>query len=176
MHPRKRRCEWRMPYRCVDKVMVHKEALFAFLTGRWEDHVGVTYDVLRYDLTSTYVESDPPVEGDDKYRHGQSRDHCPDRDTGGLPPRVRGPAGQPAGQYHAAGLPCPGRSTLPAGASALDDGPRHPDRGAPAPPCARSWRRSPRSRCSMYTAHNRQPGVGFHAHHATRGRPATFAG
>jgi len=31
--------------------------------------------VLLYDLTSTYFESDPPLDEDDKRRHGYSRDH-----------------------------------------------------------------------------------------------------
>jgi transposase len=34
--------------------------------------------VLLYDLTSTYFESDPPLDEDDKRRHGYSRDHRPD--------------------------------------------------------------------------------------------------
>jgi transposase len=34
--------------------------------------------VLLYDVTSTYFESDPPLDEDDKRRHGYSRDHRPD--------------------------------------------------------------------------------------------------
>jgi hypothetical protein len=65
-------------YRCLDKLVVHKEALFTWLTGRWQDLFGVTYDVLLYDLTSTYFESDPPFAGEDKRRYGYSRDRRPD--------------------------------------------------------------------------------------------------
>jgi len=65
-------------YRCLDKLIVHKEALFTWLTGRWQDLFGVTYDVLLYDLTSTYFESDPPFAGEDKRRYGYSRDRRPD--------------------------------------------------------------------------------------------------
>ena len=35
----------------------------------------VSFDVLLYDLTSTYFESDPPFPEGDKRRHGYSRDH-----------------------------------------------------------------------------------------------------
>jgi transposase len=65
-------------YRCLDKVVGHKDALFTFLTSRWQDLFGVTYDVLLYDLTSTYFESDPPVAEEDKRRYGYSRDRRPD--------------------------------------------------------------------------------------------------
>jgi hypothetical protein len=33
-------------YRCLDKLLGHKDALFTFLTARWQDLFGVTYDVL----------------------------------------------------------------------------------------------------------------------------------
>ena len=67
------------PYRCLDLVAEHREALFDFLKERWGELFGVTYDVLLYDLTSTYFESDPPAAGSgDKRRFGYSRDHRPD--------------------------------------------------------------------------------------------------
>ncbi len=65
-------------YRCLDRVLAHKDALFTFLTARWQDLFGVTYDVLLYDLTSTYFESDPPFAEGDKRRYGYSRDRRPD--------------------------------------------------------------------------------------------------
>jgi transposase len=65
-------------YRCLDKVLAHKEALFSFLAERWRDLFGANYEVLLYDLTSTYFESDPPFGETDKRRHGYSRDHRPD--------------------------------------------------------------------------------------------------
>jgi len=65
-------------YRCLDKLLAHKADLFTFLTRRWQDLFGVTYDLLLYDLTSTYFESDPPDDESDPRRFGYSRDHRPD--------------------------------------------------------------------------------------------------
>jgi transposase len=61
-------------YRCLDKVLAHKAALFAHLRQRWQDLFGARFEVLLYDLTSTYFESAPPDDEDDKRRHGYSRD------------------------------------------------------------------------------------------------------
>ena len=61
-------------YRCLDKLLAHKTALFDHLRARWQDLFGATFDVLLYDLTSTYFESDPPDDDEDKRRHGYSRD------------------------------------------------------------------------------------------------------
>jgi hypothetical protein len=41
-------------YRCLDKVLPHKEAFFSHLTGRWKTLFDVRFDVLLYDFTSTY--------------------------------------------------------------------------------------------------------------------------
>lgn len=65
-------------YRCLDRILEHKDDLFGFLTGRWQDLFGLTYDVLLYDLTSTYFESNPPFDRDDKRKFGYSRDHRSD--------------------------------------------------------------------------------------------------
>ena len=46
--------------------------------GRWRDLFNVCFDVLLYDLTSTYFEANPPFSDDDKRRFGYSRDHRPD--------------------------------------------------------------------------------------------------
>jgi transposase len=61
-------------YRCLDQLVAHKEALFAHLRQRWQDLFGAQFDVLLYDLTSTYFESPPPDDETDKRRHGYSRD------------------------------------------------------------------------------------------------------
>ncbi len=61
-------------YRCLDQIVEHKVALFAHLQQRWKDLFGVQFDVLLYDLTSTYFESDPPFAPGDKRRYGYSRD------------------------------------------------------------------------------------------------------
>jgi Transposase DDE domain len=65
-------------YRCHDQLLAHKQALFDHLVGRWRDLFNASFEVLLYDLTSTYFESDPPLAADDKRRHGYSRDHRPD--------------------------------------------------------------------------------------------------
>lgn len=61
-------------YRCHDRLLAHKTALFDHLTARWRDLFGAKYEVLLYDLTSTYFESDPPVDEKDLRRFGYSRD------------------------------------------------------------------------------------------------------
>src|SRR3954466_12992171 len=66
-------------YTCHDFLLAHKADLFAHLTARWRDLFNAGFDVLLYDLTSTYFEinaADVP-EGD-KRRHGYSRDKRPD--------------------------------------------------------------------------------------------------
>src|SRR5437879_13729227 len=61
-------------YRCLDKLLPHKGALFSHLRQRWQDLFGARFDVLLYDLTSTYFESAPPDDEADERRHGYSRD------------------------------------------------------------------------------------------------------
>ena len=61
-------------YACHDLLLEHKQALFDHLVGRWRDLFNASFEVLLYDLTSTYFESDPPQEPDDKRRFGHSRD------------------------------------------------------------------------------------------------------
>ena len=62
-------------YRCHDRLLEHKRDLFGHLQARWRDLFNVSFEVLLYDLTSTYFESDPPLDDQDKRRHGYSRDH-----------------------------------------------------------------------------------------------------
>lgn len=59
-------------YRCHDKLLAHKEDLFKHLRRRWEDMFGSRFDVLLYDLTSTYFESN--LKHEDKRQYGYSRD------------------------------------------------------------------------------------------------------
>lgn len=63
-------------YRCLDKLVEHKKALFSFLKQRWETLFGASYEILLYDLTSTYFEVEVPREG--KRKFGYSRDKRPD--------------------------------------------------------------------------------------------------
>lgn len=65
-------------YRCLDKLLPHRDALFGHLRARWEDLFGVKFEILLYDLTSTYFESDPPSSEIDKRQYGYSRDKRPD--------------------------------------------------------------------------------------------------
>jgi transposase len=59
-------------YRCLDRILEHKPALFQHLRERWEDLFQAQFDVLLYDLTSTYIEG----EGEEipKAKYGYSRD------------------------------------------------------------------------------------------------------
>src|SRR3984885_9673505 len=61
-------------YECHERLLEHKRDLFTHLTGRWKDLFNARFEVLLYDLTSTYFESDPPFPEGDKRRHGYSRD------------------------------------------------------------------------------------------------------
>jgi len=63
-------------YRCLDRMIAQKEALERHLAGKWRDLFGASFDVLLYDLTSTYFEGEA-IEVD-KARRGYSRDHRPD--------------------------------------------------------------------------------------------------
>ena len=65
-------------YRRHDRLLTYKQAVFDHLTRRWRDLFNITYDVLLYDLTSTYFEADPPFPEGDKRHFGYSRDHRPD--------------------------------------------------------------------------------------------------
>ena len=65
-------------YATLDQVLPLKETLFDHLRERWRDLFGATYEVLLYDLTSTYFETDTPDDPEDPRRHGYSRDHRPD--------------------------------------------------------------------------------------------------
>lgn len=59
-------------YRCLDRIVEHKPALFQHLRERWQDLFQAQFDVLLYDLTSTYIEG----EGEQipKAKYGYSRD------------------------------------------------------------------------------------------------------
>ncbi len=59
-------------YRCLDRVLPHKDALCRHLTERWRTLFDVSFDVLLYDLTSTYFEGS--CRQIPKARHGYSRD------------------------------------------------------------------------------------------------------
>jgi transposase len=59
-------------YRCLDRILQHKDALCQHLTQRWKTLFDTSFDVLLYDLTSTYFEG--LCQQIPKARHGYSRD------------------------------------------------------------------------------------------------------
>jgi transposase len=61
-------------YRCLDRLVEHKDELFKFLKRRWGELFGATFDVLLYDLTSTYFETDVERGPEDLRQFGYSRD------------------------------------------------------------------------------------------------------
>ena len=63
-------------YRALDRMVAHKEALERHLADKWRDLFGASFDVLLYDLTSTYFEGEPKEV--EKAARGYSRDHRPD--------------------------------------------------------------------------------------------------
>jgi transposase len=63
-------------YRCLDRVLEHKQELFMHLQQRWKDLFQTEFDLLLYDLTSTYVEGE--AKQNPKAKYGYSRDGRPD--------------------------------------------------------------------------------------------------
>jgi transposase len=63
-------------YRCLDRILKHKSDLFVHLQQRWKNLFDVSFDVLLYDLTSTYLEGE--AEQNPKAKRGYSRDGRPD--------------------------------------------------------------------------------------------------
>lgn len=63
-------------YRCLDRILPHKTKLERHLKERYGTLFGAEFDVLLYDLTSTYVEG--AAEKNPMVRRGYSRDHRPD--------------------------------------------------------------------------------------------------
>jgi transposase len=63
-------------YRCLDRIVEHKQELFVHLKQKWAELFAADFEVLLYDLTSTYFEGG--VEECDKAKRGYSRDSRPD--------------------------------------------------------------------------------------------------
>src|SRR6184192_533847 len=63
-------------YRCLYRILPHKTKLEQHLKDRYGALFGAEFDVLLYDLTSTYVEG--AAEKNPMMRRGYSRDHRPD--------------------------------------------------------------------------------------------------
>lgn len=60
-------------YRALDRMVAHKEALETHLAQRWKDLFGASFEVLLYDLTSTYFEGEAAEVS--RAQRGYSRDH-----------------------------------------------------------------------------------------------------
>jgi transposase len=63
-------------YRCLDRVLEHKQDLFIWLRQKWAELFQADFEVLLYDLTSTYFEGE--MEENPKAKRGYSRDSRPD--------------------------------------------------------------------------------------------------
>ena len=63
-------------YRCLDRLLAHKQDLFVWLRQKWADLFHADFEVLLYDLTSTYFEG--AMERNPKAKRGYSRDGRPD--------------------------------------------------------------------------------------------------
>jgi transposase len=63
-------------YRCLDRVLEHKRDLFVWLKQKWAELFSADFEVLLYDLTSTYFEGE--MEENPKAKRGYSRDSRPD--------------------------------------------------------------------------------------------------
>lgn len=63
-------------YRALDKLLVHKDALQIFLKNQLGNLFDLEYDLLLYDMTSTYFEGE--AQGNAKAQRGYSRDRRPD--------------------------------------------------------------------------------------------------
>ena len=63
-------------YRCLDTIVEHKQELFVWLKQKWAELFNDDFEVLLYDLTSTYFEGE--MEENPKARRGYSRDSRPD--------------------------------------------------------------------------------------------------
>src|SRR6266849_1787214 len=63
-------------YRCLDRILPHKSKLEQHLKQRYGELFGAEFDVLLYDLTSTYVEG--VAENNPMMGRGYSSDHRPD--------------------------------------------------------------------------------------------------
>src|SRR5258708_22209368 len=63
-------------YRCLDRLLEHKQEIFVWLKQKWAELFAADFEVLLYDLTSTYFEGE--MEENPKAKRGYSRDSRPD--------------------------------------------------------------------------------------------------
>ena len=126
-------------YRCLDRVLEHKQDLFVHLQQRWKDLFDAEFDVLLYDLTSTYVEGE--AEQNPKARYGYSRDKRPDCKQvvialvvtpAGFPLAYEVMDGNTSEKTTLRGFLDQHRKPVRQSAAGVGDGPGNPDRGAAA--------------------------------------------
>jgi hypothetical protein len=122
-------------YRCLDRVLEHKQELFVFLKQRWADLFAADFEVLLYDLTSTYFEGE--MEQNPKAKRGYSRDGRPDClqlviAAGGharrLPAGVRSAAWEHGGLLDPMRFSAEDRNHVRQGAPGVGHGSRHSNR------------------------------------------------
>src|SRR5271166_510017 len=124
-------------YRCHDRLLEHKEALFDHLTSRWRDLFNARFDLLllRSDqhlfrgrtTLSRRRQAALRLFARSSARLRAGGDRAGD-DPGGVAAGLRGPVRQHLGQDDAARLPRPDRAAIRQGAARLVDGSRHSDR------------------------------------------------
>ena len=122
-------------YRCLDRIVEHKAALFQHLRERWQDLFQAQFEVLLYDLTSTYIEGEGEQIPQAKY--GYSRDQRSDCKqvvialvitTGRTALNLRSHGWEHVGSNHAAQLSAEDRNPLRSGATGLGNGSGDSDR------------------------------------------------
>jgi hypothetical protein len=124
-------------YRCLDRILEHKQEVFTYLRKKWADLFQADFDVLLYDLTSTYFEGE--MEQNPKAKRGYSRDgrrlstgrHRLGRDEGWFSPGVRSYGWQHFGSDDAAQVSQAHRKHLWSGEAHLGHGPRYSHRSGP---------------------------------------------
>jgi hypothetical protein len=124
-------------YRCLDRILPHKDELCRFLTERWKTLFDARVDILLYDLTSTYFEGRCAL--NPKAVHGYSRDGRPclwfrhgysvGGDDGWLSAGVRGDAREHVGQDDAQGVPGQDRGLVRKSPAGVGHGQRDPHGG-----------------------------------------------
>ena len=126
-------------YRCLDRVLEHKQDLFVHLQQRWKDLFDAEFDLLLYDLTSTYVEGE--AEQNPKAKYGYSRDGRPDckqvvialvMTPAGLPLAYEVMDGNTSDKTTLRGFLDQHRKPVRQSAAGVADGSRNPDRGSSA--------------------------------------------
>ena len=123
-------------YRCHDRLLAHKRAVFDHLFGRWRNLCNASFDVVLYDFDEYPLEANPQFPENDKGCFGYSRDRRSVQAVialivtlAGLPLAYEVLSGNTADSAHSRGFLERIEPPVPQGAGRLDDGPRHSHRG-----------------------------------------------